>query len=55
MRRGDKFVCAQSSRTFEGHSSAVDTLALSTDGNALYSGSDDKTIRVWSTESGAVR
>ncbi len=48
-------MCAQSQRTFEGHSSNVDALALSPDGKTLYSGSDDKTIRAWSTESGAVR
>jgi WD40 repeat protein len=48
-------VCAQSQRTFEGHSYDVYALALSPNGKTLYSGSVDKTIRAWSTESGAVR
>ncbi len=48
-------MCAQSLRTFDGHSDRVFALALSPDGKTLFSGSVEKTIRAWSTESGAVR
>ncbi len=55
--RSGPYACAQSLRTFEGHSDSVYALALSPDGKTLYvySGSGDSTIRAWSTESGAVR
>lgn len=38
--------------TLEGHTATVSALALSTDGATLYSGSWDKTIRMWDVESG---
>jgi len=34
-------------RTFAGHSSAVNSVALSPDGTRLLSGSNDRTLRVW--------
>jgi WD40 repeat protein len=37
--------------TLEGHTFAIFTLRLSEDGNTLYSGSGDGTIKVWDTAS----
>ncbi|EWG54259.1 hypothetical protein FVEG_17288 [Fusarium verticillioides 7600] len=39
-------------QNLEGHSSRVDALAISTDGQLLASGSVDKTIRIWDLKSG---
>jgi WD40 repeat protein len=40
-------------QTLQGHTDAVRALALSADGQRLYSGSWDSTVRVWSTADGA--
>ena len=39
-------------RTLRGHLTQVDSLAFSPDGSQLASGSDDHTIRLWSTRTG---
>jgi WD40 repeat protein len=39
-------------RTFEGHTSTVDAVALSRDGTRALSGSGDKTLKLWDTGSG---
>ena len=38
----------------EGHTSYVFAVAISTDGAKILSGSWDKTVRVWSMETGQV-
>jgi WD40 repeat protein len=40
-------------RTLAGHAGPVSALALSADGARLYSGGEDKTVRVWNTADGA--
>ena len=37
-----------------GHSSAVTSVALSVDGSKVVSGSNDNTVKIWSTETGQV-
>jgi len=37
---------------FEGHTSGVNAVAFSSDGKRIISGSSDKTIQVWDTETG---
>lgn len=39
----------------DGHSSWVKCVVLSTDGNTVFSGSDDHTVRIWDTRSGVCR
>ena len=39
-------------RTLEGHSDFVRSVALSSDGTRIVSGSKDKTVRVWDAQSG---
>ncbi len=41
-------------KVLEGHTDIVGTVAISTDGAKIVSGSDDKTVRVWSMETGEV-
>ena len=38
----------------EGHTEAVNAVAISTDGSKIVSGSADSTVRVWSMETGEV-
>ena len=37
-----------------GHSNDVNSVALSVDGSKVVSGSDDSTVKIWSTETGQV-
>ncbi|KAK5991373.1 Vegetative incompatibility HET-E-1-like protein [Cladobotryum mycophilum] len=41
--------------TFEGHEDWVRSIAFSTNGRQLASGSDDQTVRIWDTEYGLVQ
>jgi WD40 repeat protein len=41
-----------SSGPFEGHTGSVWSVAFSSDGKQIVSGSDDKSIRVWDAETG---
>ena len=41
-------------KVLEGHTSYVCSVAISTDGGKIVSGSKDKTVRVWSAETGEV-
>ena len=41
--------------TLQGHTRYVTSVAISADGRTIVSGSGDKTIKVWDTESGACR
>ena len=46
-----RLVCfGQVLKVLEGHTSRVRAVAISTDGTKLVSGSEDKTVRVWSME-----
>ena len=39
--------------TLRGHSGMVHSVAYSPDGNHVISGSDDKSVKIWDTETGA--
>ena len=41
-------------KVLKGHTGTVKAVAISTDGSKIVSGSDDKTVRVWSAETGQV-
>ena len=41
-------------KVFKGHGSLVYAVAISTDGAKIVSGSYDKTVRVWSMDTGEV-
>jgi WD40 repeat protein len=41
------------SYTLPGHSSTVESVALSRDGKRAVSGSQDKLVKIWDTETGA--
>ena len=38
---------------WEGHLGKINSLAFSRDGRLLVSGSEDETVRIWDTETGA--
>jgi len=40
-------------RTLTGHSGSVISVAFSPDGTRVISGSDDKLVKIWDTETGA--
>ena len=42
-------------KVLEGHTGPVLAVAISTDGAKIVSGSEDKTMRVWSVETGEVQ
>ncbi|EDO47483.1 predicted protein [Nematostella vectensis] len=46
-----EFVPGQETRTLRGHQGAVNVVAFSLDNRYIFSGSDDKSIRIWSRES----
>ena len=41
-------------KVLEGHAGSVYSVVISVDGSKIVSGSDDKTVRVWSMETGQV-
>ena len=41
-------------KVLEGHTGSVNAVAVSADGSKIVSGSGDKTVRIWSAESGQV-
>ena len=41
-------------KVLEGHTDYVRAVAVSADGSKIVSGSSDKTVRIWSAESGQV-
>ena len=41
-------------KVLEGHTGEVNSVAISVDGSKIVSGSDDKTVRIWSAETGEV-
>ncbi len=41
-------------KVFEGHTGHVNAVKISVDGGKIVSGSDDETLRVWSTETSEV-
>ena len=41
-------------KVLKGHTGRVRGVAISIDGSKIVSGSDDKTVRVWSMETGEV-
>ena len=47
-------VLGQVLKVLEGHTGCVETVAISADGANIVSGSLDKTVRVWSMDSGQV-
>ena len=47
-------LCGQVLKVLEGHSDLVRAVAISAYGCTIVSGSDDKTTRIWSVESGEV-
>ena len=57
--RGCALVCVcvlwcQVLKVLEGHTEAVNSVAVNADGSTIVSGSSDKTVRIWSAESGQV-
>ncbi len=47
-------VLEQVLKVLEGHSDQVPSVAISSDGSKIVSGSWDKTVRIWSVETGQV-
>ena len=41
-------------KVLKGHTGSVDDVAMSADGGKIVSGSGDRTVRVWSMETGEV-
>ena len=54
MPDGWLVVLGQVLKVLEGHTSTVTAVAISSDGGKIVSGSEDKTVRVWSMETGEV-
>jgi WD40 repeat protein len=46
-------MCGRQVRTLTGHSRPVRSVAFSPNGNRVVSGSDDKLVKIWDTETGA--
>ena len=47
-------VLGQVLKVLNGHTDYVNTVAVSVDGGKIVSGSRDKTVRIWSSETGEV-
>ena len=47
-------ILGQVLKVLDGHTDAVNAVAISTDGGKIVSGSGDKIVRVWSVETGQV-
>src|SRR5262249_42275319 len=45
-------ICRRKSFPVEGHTDTVSSVAFSPDGRRLASGSDDRTVKVWDTQTG---
>ncbi len=54
MHRSACGCCGQVLKVLEGHTDTVRAVAISADGAKIVSGSFDKTVRVWSMETGEV-
>ena len=48
------FACGQVVRTLQGHTNGVSAVVVSPDGQFVYSGSADKTVKQWRSDTGEV-
>ena len=53
LKLSDEKVHVWQVRTLTGHSQRVNSVAFSPDGKRAVSGSDDKLVKIWSSETGA--